>query len=58
MVLLRKKYHQTCVSKCHYLANIIISINNNIFLNKKVNIDLAFKFIVLYTILNHKQTIN
>lgn len=58
MVLLRKKYHQTCVSKCHYLANSIISINNNIFLKKIVSIDLTFKFIVLYTILNHKQIIN
>lgn len=56
MVLLRrKKQHQTCVSKCHYLDNSIVATNNNIFLKKKtVRIDLTFKFMVLYTISNHK----
>lgn len=55
MVLLRrKKQHQTRVSKCRYLANSIVATNNNIFLKKTVRIDLTFKFMVLYTISNHK----
>jgi len=50
----KKKQHQTRVSKYRYLANSIVATNNNIFKKKTVRIDLTFKFIVLYTISNHK----